>query len=204
MTLEDLRKPWAAEASFGSGMARLDTLTSEVAKHRRDVRMRDFWMIFPLLAAAAGSVFFNWWTRDTVDVMSQIAVLSTVVFAVVVTLVLLNARRVKSYDNWTLRARLEREIERVGRQATLLFNVGYWFILPMFLTIVITSIVGQHQRTGSYVPNAITWGLYVASLFISALAVLLCRREAKRTFIPLLSRLKELHCDLIGQSGGSA
>lgn len=204
MTLDDLKKPWAAEVSFGSGAPRLDTLTSEVAKRRRAVRMRDFWMIFPLQAAAGGSVFFNWWTRDTVDVTSQIAVLSTVVFAVAVMLVLLNARRVKSYDNWTLRARLEREIERLGRQATLLLNVGYWFIAPMFLTIVITSIVGQHERTGSYVPSAISWGLYSTSLSIAALTVWLCRREAKRAFIPLMSRLKELHRDLIGDSSGSA
>jgi hypothetical protein len=204
MTLDDLRKPWTAEATFGSGMPRLDSLISEVAKRRRDARMRDFWVIFSLLAAAGGSLFFNWWARDTVDLMSQIAVLSTVVFAVVVTLVLLNARRVKSHDSWTLRARLEREIERLGRQAALLLNVGYWFLLPMFLMIVITSIAGQHERTGSYVPNAVSWGLYLANLSVAALTVWLCRRESTRTLIPLLSRLKELHRDLIGQSSGSA
>ena len=204
MTLDDLRRPWLAEVSHGSGSPRLDTLKSHVARLRRDVLMRDFWMIFPLLAVAGGAVFFNWWALDTATFQSRIAVLSIVIFAVAVTFVLLSARRMQSYDNWTLRARLEREIETLGRQVSLLLNVGYWFLLPMFVTIVIASIVGQHERTGSYLPNAILWVLYVASLFISALAIWLCRREATRTFIPLLSRLKELHRDLVGQSGGSA
>ena len=204
MKLDDLRTPWTAEVSVGSGAARLDALKSEVMRVRRDTRVRDFWMIFPLIAVAAGSVFFNWWARDAIDLLSRISILMTVAFAVVVTVVLLNARRATPCDTWTLRARLEREIETLCRQTSLLLNVGYWFLLPMFVTIVITSILGQHERTGSYLPNAILWALYVASLFISALAIWLCRREATRTFMPLLSRLQELHRDLVGQSGGSA
>jgi hypothetical protein len=93
--------------------------------------------------------------------------------------------------------RLEREIEMLGKQASLLLNVGYWFLLPMFLMIAVSTLVGQQERTGSFVPNAISWGLYVASLSIAGLTVWLCRREAKRTYLPLLSRLKELHGDLI-------
>jgi len=204
MKLDDLKTPWMAEVSCSNGASRLEALKTDIASLHRDVRMRDFWLIFPLLTVAGGSVFFNVWTRDKVDVMAQIAALSTVVFAVVVTFVLLNARRVTAYDNWTLRARLEREIERLGRQAALLLNVGYWFLLPMFLMIVITSVVGQHERTGSYVPNAISWGLYVASLSISTLTVWLCRREAQRTFMPLLSRMKELHRDLLGRVSAAA
>jgi len=198
MKLDELKTPWMAEVAYEGRTPRLDSLTSEVAKLRRDVLMRDFWLIVPLLAAAGGSVFFNWWAQDAVSFMSQIAVLSTLVFAAGVTAVLFLARRTKSHDHWTLRARLEREIERLGRQASLLLNVGYWFILPMLMVILITSIVGQHERTGSYVPGAIAWGLYLASVSISALTVWLCRREAKRTFIPLMSRLKELHRDLVG------
>jgi len=198
MKLDDLRTPWTAEVTAGSGAVRLDVLKSDVMRLRRDTRVRDFWMIFPLVAVAGGSVFFNGWARDTIDLLSRISILMTVAFAVVVTAVLLNARRATSRDDWTLRARLEREIETLGRQTSLLLNVGYWFLLPMFLMTVVGSIAGQHERTGSYLPGAIAWGLYLASLSISALVIWLCRREAKRTFIPLLARVKELHRDLIG------
>jgi hypothetical protein len=201
MTLDDLKAPWVAEVSRESTAQRLDNLQSDVARLRRDVRMRDVWMILPLLASAAISVFFNWWAAEAISFASGISMLAIVILTTVVIIVLLNARRAAAHDTWTLRARLEREIEAVGRQGALLLNIGYWFLLPMFLMIVITSTLGHHEQTGSYLPNAALLGLYVGSLSISVLALWLCRREAKRRFLPLLSRLRELHHDLVCQSG---
>jgi hypothetical protein len=203
MTLDDLKKPWMAEVSDPSGMPLPEALRSGLARARRDVRMRDFWMIFPLILVAGGAMFFNWLTRGSVSVQSRIGVMSIVILAGVVTVVLLYARRTLSYDDLTLKSRLEREIEMLGRQVFLLLNVGYWFLLPLLLTVVISSLMGQHGRTGSYLPGPVLWVLYVAMLFISALAVWLCRREAQRTFLPLLSRLKQVHRDLVSPSAGT-
>jgi hypothetical protein len=204
MTLDDLKKPWMAEVSARDGMPLSGTLQSGLAKARRDVRMRDFWMIFPLILVACGAVFFNWWARDGVSLQSRIGVVSIVILAGAVTAVLLYARRTSPYDNLTLRSRLEREIEMLQRQVSLLLNVGYWFLLPMFLVVVISSWVGQYERTGSYLPGSALWVLYAATLFICALAFWLCRREARQRFLPLLSRLKQVHHDLVSQPAGAS
>jgi hypothetical protein len=204
MTLDDLKKQWRADLLVAEGAPRTGDLRAEMARVRRDLRMRDVWMILPLVAVAGGAVFFNWWARDAVSLQSRIGVLAIVASAVVVTLVLLNARRITSHDDWTLRARLEREMQTLGKQVSLLLNVGYWFLLPMFLTIVVTSTLGQYERTGSYLPGAVVWGLYGAYIVIAGLAHWLCKREAKRRCLPLLSRLKELHGDLVGLEGSNS
>jgi hypothetical protein len=197
MTLDDLKRPWMAEVRAGDAAPRLEDVRADMARVHRDTRMRDVLIILPLLTVAGIAAFFNWWVRDAVSVQSRIAVLSIVVLSVAVMGVLLNARRVTSGDNWTLRARLEREIETLSRQISLLLNVGYWFLLPMFLVIVISSSMGQYERSGSYLPGAMAWRLHGIYVVIAMLSYWLCRRETKRRLVPLLSRLKDLHRDLI-------
>ncbi len=160
-------------------------------------------MILPLLAVAGMAAFFNWWARDAVSLQARIGVLAIGVFAVAITVVLLNARRVTSGDSRTLRAHLEREIETLRKQVSLLLNVGYWFLLPMFLVIVISSSMGQYERSGSYLPGAMAWRLHAVYVVIAMLSYWLCRREAQRRLVPLLSRLKDLHSDLVGEGGSS-
>ena len=197
MRLDDLKKPWIEELSAVRKGPQLDELKSRMARARRDVLMRDVWTIFPMVALA-GIVLFNWWAQDTTSWQSRIAAVSFVVSAAIVVYVLLKARRANLNDNSTVRARLEREIEWMRKQTTLLLNVGYWFLLPIFLVMVISSILLQHGRTGSYQPRAVLWALYAAYAVIALLAIWLCRREANRRFIPLLSRMKELRRDLVG------
>lgn len=201
MTLDDLKAPWMAEVLAADRAPSLDDVRAEIARVRRDTRMRDTWLILPLVAVAGLAAFFNWWARDAVSLQSRVGVLSIVVLAVVVTFVLLNARRAIAPDEWTLRARLEREIERLSKQVSLLLNVGYWLLLPMFLVIVISSGMGQYERTGSYLPGAMGWKLLGAYVVIAVLAYWLCRREVTRRYAPLLDRLKELHSDLVGREG---
>jgi hypothetical protein len=202
MTLDDLKKPWMAEVHAGDAAPTLEGVRTEMAKVHRDVRMRDVLMILPLLALAGIAAFFNWWARDAVSLQSRIGVLSIVVFAAAVTVVLLIARRVTSGDDGTLRAHLEREIETLRRQVSLLLNVGYWFLLPMFFVVVISSSMGQYERSGSYLPGAMAWRLHGVYVVIAMLSYWLCRREAKRRLVPLLSRLKDLRRDLVGEGSG--
>ncbi|HEY4211177.1 MAG TPA: hypothetical protein VGM84_06835 [Steroidobacteraceae bacterium] len=204
MNLDDLKKPWNAEVSQRSGMPFSETLRSTIANVRRDAQMRDFWMIAPLAVLAGGAVFFNWWTRDVVSVQSRIGVISIVTLAALVTVVLLYARRRSSYDDLTLKARLEREVDFLGRQVSVLLNVGYWFLLPMFLLGVVSSLMGHYERTGSYVPGLAFWRLHAVSLVVCLMAFWLCRREAQRKLAPLASHLKQLHRDLVSRSAGDS
>lgn len=156
-------------------------------------------MIFPLVALAGGAVFFKWVADDAPSVSARVTVILNVACAVGVTVMLLGKRRLAARDNWTLRERLGQEIIMLERQIALLRNVGYWFILPMFLVIVVTSILGQHERIGSYLPGPVLWGLYVGYVVVSLLAYRLCQHDAGRRLLPLLWRLESLHDDLVGR-----
>ncbi len=125
-------------------------------------------MIFPLVALAGGAVFFKWVADDAPSVSARVTVILNVACAVGVTVMLLGKRRLAARDNWTLRERLGQEIIMLERQIALLRNVGYWFILPMFLVIVVTSILGQHERIGSYLPGPVLWGLYAGYVVVLA------------------------------------
>ena len=102
-------------------------------------------------------------------------------------------------DDWTLRARLESEIEQIEKQSRLGASVGFWFLAPMLPAIVLLSLGGYHDRTGSYVPDLSLWVYYVVCLAVYALTYWLCRRETSKRLEPLLARLKGLHRELVGE-----
>jgi hypothetical protein len=198
MVIDDLKKPWMTEISSLSRTPEIGDLRSEVARVRRDVWMRDFWMIFPMVAVAGGAVFLEWVADDAASVSARITVILLVAAAAGVAVVLLGARCLAPCDNRTLREGVEQGIKMLERQIALLRNVGYWFILPMFLVIVVNSMLGQHERIGSYLPGPVLLGLYAGYIAISLLAYRLCQRDAERRLLPLLSRLRTLHDDLVG------
>jgi hypothetical protein len=123
-----------------------------------------------------------------------------VVGTAVVIFVLFIARKTNRTDDWTLRARIESEIEQIEKQSRLGNGVGSWFLAPMLLPIILLSLGGYHDRTGSYPPNLSLWMYYIVCLAVCALTYGLCRRETGQRLDPLLARLKGLHRELVGNS----
>lgn len=203
MNLDDLKATWRAEISSADSIPHLEVLQSQVARARRDVWLRDFWMIVPLVLVSGGSAFFNGWARDVVSLPSRIEMASIVILTLIVAGALLNARWSKSRDDWTLSARLEREIEMLKRKESVLKNVGYWFLLPMLLSVLVPSMLRHHERTGTYMPGLSLWAFWAGTLVLCGLTYWLCRREARHRFQPLLARLQELQRDLAPSAADS-
>src|SRR5581483_426044 len=98
---------------------------------RRSGRNAAFWMIFASVCGSALAVFFGWLTRDGVEWHEKLSIVAYVVGTVCMTFVLLRARRISRADDWTLRSRLEMEIERLEKQRHVWNTVAVWFFLPM-------------------------------------------------------------------------
>jgi membrane protein implicated in regulation of membrane protease activity len=162
-------------------------------------------MVFVLLLGSGGTAFIPWLNRDFIEWgwLSQMGALSFVIGTAVVIFALSMARKVNRTDDWTLRARIESEIEQIEKQSRLGSGVGSWFLAPMLLAIVLSSLGGYHDRTGSYVPNLSLWVYYVVCLAVYALTYWLCRRETSNRLDPLLARLKGLHRELVGNGDAS-
>jgi hypothetical protein len=200
MNLDDLKAEWRIEMEHANQMSelRLDDIKSDVFEVHRVVRLRDFWMFCLLVLGSFGTVFIHWLNGDSVGRLSQIGILFFVVASAIVVFSLLRARKSARSDDWTLRSRLESEIEQLEKQKKLGYGVGSWFLAPMLPAIVLGSLGGYHDRTGSYIPGLSLWLYYLVCAAVYGLTYWLCRRDAERSLGPLLARLRRLHHELVG------
>lgn len=176
---------------------RLDVVKNDVSEVHRAVRLRDLWIFFVLALGSFGAVFIHWVNGDSVGWLSQLGVLSFVVASAFVAFALLRARKVTRSDDWTLRSRLESEIEQLERQEKLGYGVGSWFLGPMLPAIVLLTLGGYHDRTGNYAPDLSLWVYYLVCVAVYGLTYWLCRREAEKSLGPLLTKLRRLHHELV-------
>jgi len=205
MKLDDLKTAWKKEIYQPSRTEDLpmSAIMNDVANIDRAIRFRDFWMILALALGTLLYAIFGWLAQKQVDSLSRLGVLTFIAATTVMTVALLRARRVSQSDDWTLHSRIEIEIERLEKQRRLMNHVGYWLLLPMLISIVLSSLGGYHGRTGSYVPNTTLWAYYVCATIGYGATYWLVRREVKKKWEPLLLRLCRLRADLLGEAGAS-
>jgi hypothetical protein len=200
MKLDDLKAAWKEEISQSVRMEDLSmtTIMNDVKKIDRDVRFRDFWMIFALVLGALLYLIFGWLTRESVDWVARAGVLVFIAATTVMSVALLRARSVTRSDDWTLRSRIELEIEKLEKQQKLMNRVGYWFLLPMLVANGISLLGGPHTRTGSSVPDTPGLVIFATCALTYGFTYWVVRREVKRKLDPVLTRLRQLHADLLG------
>ena len=173
-------------------------IVSDVAEIDRSIRFRDFCMIFALAMGALLYLIFGWLTQENVDSLSRLGVLVFIAATTVMSVALIRARSVTRPDDWTLRSRIEMEIEKLEKQQRLMNRVGYWFVLPMLIANGISLLGGHHARTGSLVPDASGMAIFASCGLVYGFTYWLVRRETKRKWDPVLARLQRLHADLVG------
>lgn len=200
MKLDDLKAAWKQEIDQSVRVEGppMTTLMSDVKKIDREVRFRDFWMIFALVMGALLYLIFGWLTQEKVDSWSRLGVLVFIGATTVMCAALIRARSVTRSDDWTLRSRIEMEIEKLEKQRRLMNRVGYWFLLPMLIANGISLLGGNHARTGSLVPDASGMAIFASCVLAYGFTYWLVRRETKRKWDPVLARLQGLHADLVG------
>ena len=200
MKMDDLKAAWKQEIdqSVLVESPSMTTIMSDVKKIDREVRFRDFCMIFALAMGALLYLIFGWLTQENVDSLSRLGVLVFIAATTVMSVALLRARSVTRSDDWTLRSRIEMEIEKLEKQRRLMNRVGYWFLLPMLIANGISLLGGHHARTGSLVPDAQGMAIFATCGFVYGFTYWLVRRETKRKWDPVLARLQRLHADLLG------
>jgi drug/metabolite transporter (DMT)-like permease len=198
--LDDLKAAWKQEidqSARAEGLP-MNAIMSDVKKINREVRFRDFWMIFALTLGALLYLIFGWLTQENVDSLSRLGVLVFIAATAVMSVALIRARSVTRSDDWTLRSRIEMEIEKLEKQRRLMNRVGYWFLLPMLIANGISLLGGHHARTGSLVPDAQGMAIFATCGLVYGFTYWLVRRETKRKWDPVLARLQRLHTDLLG------
>lgn len=200
MKLDDLKAAWKQEIdqSILVEGPSMTTIMSDVKNIDREVRFRDFCMISALAIGALLYLIFGWLTRETVDSLSRLGVLVFIAATTVMSVALLRARSVTRSDDWTLRSRIEMEIEKLEKQRRLMNRVGYWFLLPMLIANGISLLGGHHARAGSLLPDASGMAIFAFCGLLYGFTYWYVRWETKRKWDPVLARLQRLHADLVG------
>jgi hypothetical protein len=183
MNLDDLKSQWRIEMAHASQTQdfSFERIKGDVSEFNRGVRFANFWMIFGSVCGSALGVFFGWRTRDGAGWQSKLAIAANVIVTAWMIVMLLRARRVTRSDDWTLRSRLETEIALLEKQRNLWNYGGIWLLAPMSVSV----LLGLPAR------------LYWVWFALCVLTYWVVRREAARKIDPLLSRLKELHRELV-------
>jgi drug/metabolite transporter (DMT)-like permease len=199
MKLDDLKAAWQQEIHQSARVEgpSMTTIMSDVKNIDREVRFRDFWMIFALAMGAVLYFIFGWLTQEEVDWLSRLGVLVFFAATTVMSVALLRARSLTRSDDWTLRSRIEMEIEKLEKQRMLMNRVGYWFLLPMLIANGISMLGGNHARTGSLAPDAPGIAVFASCCLAYGFTYWLVRRETKRKWDPVLARLQRLRADLL-------
>jgi hypothetical protein len=202
MKLDELKAAWKEEIDqpLRTEELSMKEIMSDVSEIDRSVRFRDFCMIFALAGGALLYLIFGWLTQEKVDLLSRLSVLVFIVATIVMSVTLLRARRVFRSDDWTLRSRIEMEIEKLENQIKLMNRVGYWFLLPMLITNGLSLLGGYDVRTGSHAPSATGWMIFAACGVGYGFTYWLVRHELKKKWDPVLARLRRIHADLLGGS----
>lgn len=199
MNLDDLKAAWRREIDQPGQMEQstMATIISDVKNIDREIRFRDFWMISALAMGALLYLIFGWLTRESVDSLTRIGVLVFIGATTVMCVALIRARRVRRSDDWTLRSRVEMEIEKLQQQRRLMNRVGYWFLLPMLIANWVSLLGGHHARTISLIPDAPGMAVFASCIVAYGFTYWFVRRETKRKLEPVLARLRQLHADLL-------
>jgi hypothetical protein len=108
--------------------------------------------------------------RESVDSLSRLGVLVFIAATIVMSVALIRARSVTRSDDWTLRSRIEIEIEKRQKQRRLMNSVGYWFLLPMLIANGISLLGGHHTRGGSWAPDAPGLVIFASSFALDCTA----------------------------------
>src|SRR6266705_2449848 len=96
MELDDLKAAWQQEIhqSVRVQGPSMTTIMSDVKEIDREVRFRDFWMIFALAMGAVLYLIFGWLTQEKVDWLARLGVLVFIAATTVMSVALLRARSV--------------------------------------------------------------------------------------------------------------
>src|SRR5437762_1163795 len=116
MTLEQLSAAWRHEVSRSDTPSGFEPLLADVQEVDRVLRWRDVWIIGLLVLGVGLQFVIGWLVQPVVDPVSKVGALLFVVATTITCAVLLGARRLELADDWTLRARLHREVRKLELQ----------------------------------------------------------------------------------------
>lgn len=198
MQLDDLKNTWEKEMTVEEDLIDFEGIRRQVDEFDRRAKATWFIELFACagIIVVLSAVWLVWLPTKELHPLFHVGMFAMIASAAFVAWKIIWGRRISITDDWTLSAKLNIQIEKREKEAKLLKSIAHWYLSPLFLAIILSSYGGYVQRTGSYIPNSVTWiywavclGLYIGIYFLNQYSV--------RTKIqPVLNRLYALRREL--------
>lgn len=197
MELDQLKNQWRKEMELtqqNSGLAFTD-VKEKVSRFNKAVFYRDCSEIAAALLVAF-FVTYRLLTTAQVGWLTYFGNGITIGACLFIVFMLLKSKRVTLNGDWTLASRIDIEITSLESQKKLLQSVASWYIAPIMLGVVLSSLGSYYDKTGSYIPDMGLWIYFGSCLALSIFIYWLNRRAANKKIEPVLTAVKNLRKQL--------
>lgn len=198
MNLDDLKRTWEEEMTARDDSIDFEGIRRQVARADRRATVISAVEVLACVAVIA-FVLVVWWIGSPtagLHPLLQLGMLAMISSCVFVAWKIIRSRKVSTVDDWTLKSRLDIQIEKRERDIRLLTTVAYWYLGPLFLAIILASYGGYVQRSGSYLPDAGLWMYWLLCVALYVGIYALNRYAARTRLRPLLKKLYALRAEL--------
>ncbi|MCG7534354.1 hypothetical protein [Pseudoalteromonas sp. OOF1S-7] len=192
MKLDDLKHNFEQQIADSSAEAQLalqvDELKAKTKKYQRDIKMRDFMEISISLLLIP--VWLYGLTISANWVQSSGCILATLT-SLYIPYKLLKARRLLPCKEDSIRAYLHQEQQRLAQQKQLLENIVWWYIAPIFISVMLITL-GANMDDEGVIQLKPHMQLYYLLVLLGMVGIYFWnRRAARKRFGPLLERVEQ-------------
>lgn len=196
MQLDDFKQTWREEMQKNEIVGNVNT--AQVINDVNKIQMQSVIGVVASVVVTIGVVFWFYSVRLSADMgaFQLFNMLSIVVWLAFGTFLYFQARKTDIDDNWTLSARLSKEIEFVKKQKKLARDIPLKLLAPMLVWILVIIGVSYGARTGYSIPSiSALFVIFGAVVFLVA-AIWLLLRASKSKHEKILHQLVQLKTQL--------
>ncbi|QTL37505.1 hypothetical protein [Pseudoalteromonas viridis] len=192
MKLDDLKQNFEQQIQSSSSEAKLtlqvDELKAKTKKYQRDIRVRDFMeisislLLIPVWLYGL-SISVNW--------MQSLGCVLATLTSLYIPYKLLKARRLTPCKDDSLRVYLHQEQQRLAQQKQLLENIVWWYIAPVFVSVMLITL-GANMDDEGVIRLESHMQVYYLLVLLGMVGIYFWnKRAAEKRFGPLLARVEQ-------------
>ncbi|WP_046006504.1 hypothetical protein [Pseudoalteromonas rubra] len=192
MKLDDLKQNFEQQIQSSSSEAKLtlqvDELKAKTKKYQRDIKVRDFMeisislLLIPVWLYGL-TISVNW--------MQSLGCVLATLTSLYIPYKLLKARRLTPCKDDSIRAYLHQERQRLAQQKQLLENIVWWYIAPVFVSVMLITL-GANMDDEGVIRLALHMQVYYLLVLFGMVGIYFWnKRAAEKRFGPLLTRVEQ-------------
>lgn len=192
MELDDLKAVWHKEVNMTAHIVNFEKIQQDVEKLDRCSNRTWLREGIGAIVCIVGLIGFVWGYLPDPSLLTQfsaIALMATLGYAAKR---FYDSQQNKTVDDWTVLAKVNRQIEKREKEVKMLSNLAVWHILPIAMSVLLFTYSVHVDKSGESMPTLklVFWwtvgGVYLVFMHY------LNKRVLNNKFQPALDKLKEI------------